>query len=133
MLQPPQRPILGGGGRPAQANGGGGTASTAVPPRGNDYAGCRGEPGSRLIWGGGERPAQLFAIDISVHQQLGPSNVGPGRVSSATEGWCPAWRCGEWVRCRPVASPGGACGATILSFYPLAAPAAPHYVPFFSG
>eukprot|EP00661_Eupelagonemidae_sp_cell13_P000308 gene308-biopygen9120 len=48
---------------------------------------------------------------MSAHQQFGPSNVGPGRVSSATEGWCPEWRCGEWV-CRPVASPGGACGAT---------------------
>eukprot|EP00661_Eupelagonemidae_sp_cell13_P022287 gene22287-biopygen23714 len=47
----------------------------------------------------------LFAIGISSHQ-LGPSNVGPGRVSSAVEGRYPVWRCGEWVRCRPVVNPG---------------------------
>eukprot|EP00661_Eupelagonemidae_sp_cell13_P023216 gene23216-biopygen7268 len=44
-------------------------------------------------------------------QQVGPSHAGPGRVSSVTEGWCPQWRCGEWVRCRPVANP---CGATFI-------------------
>eukprot|EP00661_Eupelagonemidae_sp_cell13_P005397 gene5397-biopygen23708 len=44
--------------------------------------------------------------------------MGPGRVSSTTEGWCPEWRCGEWVRCRPVASPGGACGATFSLILP---------------
>eukprot|EP00661_Eupelagonemidae_sp_cell13_P012449 gene12449-biopygen3440 len=26
-----------------------------------------------------------------------PSHVGPGRVSSATEGWCPEWRCCVWL------------------------------------
>eukprot|EP00661_Eupelagonemidae_sp_cell13_P025155 gene25155-biopygen17980 len=45
-------------------------------------------------------------------QWEGLSNVEPGRVSSATEGWCPEWRCGAWMRCRLVARPGGSCGAT---------------------
>eukprot|EP00661_Eupelagonemidae_sp_cell13_P021864 gene21864-biopygen16212 len=48
---------------------------------------------------------------ISAHQQLDLPNVGPVRVLSVTEGWYPEW-CGEWMRCRPVASPDGACGAT---------------------
>eukprot|EP00661_Eupelagonemidae_sp_cell13_P025443 gene25443-biopygen6006 len=56
--------------------------------------------------------------------------------------------CGEWVHCRPVASPGGACGATIslilhvggacgaairyppISYFPVAAHAVPHYANF---
>eukprot|EP00661_Eupelagonemidae_sp_cell13_P014582 gene14582-biopygen3609 len=31
------------------------------------------------------------------------------RVSSATGGWCPAWQCDEWVRCRLIARPGHTC------------------------
>eukprot|EP00661_Eupelagonemidae_sp_cell13_P008849 gene8849-biopygen9208 len=86
----------------------------------------------------------------AAHQQLGSSNVGPGQVCWATECGQPEWRCCQWVHCRPVASPGGACGATfslIPTFWRrlrrckslfcpnpqllfcVAAPAAPQYSP----
>eukprot|EP00661_Eupelagonemidae_sp_cell13_P013317 gene13317-biopygen8012 len=42
-------------------------------------------------------------IETSAHQQLGPSNVGPGRVPSATEDWCPEWPCVLRVLVAPAA------------------------------
>eukprot|EP00661_Eupelagonemidae_sp_cell13_P025109 gene25109-biopygen10490 len=54
----------------------------------------------------------ICTMEQSVHQQLCPPSVGPGRVSGVTEGWCPELQCGEWVCGRRVASPGGTCAAT---------------------
>eukprot|EP00661_Eupelagonemidae_sp_cell13_P015358 gene15358-biopygen17179 len=74
---------------------GGGGGRTGARTGGKPSGRAGGRAGGR----GGYTPRALRALDgrvggISAHQQLGPSNVGPGRVSSATEGWCPGWPCG---------------------------------------